>query len=288
MRCERSWKWLRPRGNSLVRRVPIRDHRKADQKTMGVNVYILDRYPVRLSVAGIGQDVGSLRRSWKITEMDDERADELSKFEAAASAVPSPAAAMLADVEERPLASASGVTVRAHLVIGWDEGRTRVMDTGWDYLPILGYGVRDPDAEVFMLYEERDCALHHLDRERAFALGLIGPDGLLAKHGQPTISECHSVQSYIAGYAEADCKFDDGRQQKLLIDVVGNALPDPSWLIGKKPMQVGQYVPARPAADTTLAGKRAEPTELQLPDCGPTTSRESRGPCGVAEGRGRR
>ncbi len=254
---------------------------------MGVNIYILDRRPVRLSVGGTGQDVGSLRRSWKITEMNDERADELSKSEAAASAVRSPAAAMLADVEELPLASASGVTVRAHLVIGWDEGRTRVTDTGWDYLPILGYGVRDPDAEVFMLHEERDGTLHHLDRERAFAIGLIGPDGLLAKRGQPTILECRSVQSYIAGYAEADCKFDDGRQQKLLVDVAGNAMPDPSWFIGKKPMQVERYAPARPASGTTLAGKGAEPAERQLPGCGPATWREPRGPRGVAEGHGR-
>jgi hypothetical protein len=222
---------------------------------VGVNIYILDRRPVRLSIAGIGQDVGSLRRSWKITEMDGGRIDELNASEAAASAMPSLAAAILADVEELPLASASGVTVRAHLVIGWDEGRTRVTDMGWDYLPVLGYGVRDLESGVFVLHEKRDGALHHVDRERAIELGVMGPDGQLAGRGQPTISECRSVQSYIAGYAEADCTFDDGRQEKLLIGIADGTLPDPSWLTGKKPMQVEQFPPARPVARPAPGGR---------------------------------
>jgi hypothetical protein len=33
---------------------------------MGVNIFILDRKPARLAVAGIVRDVGSLRRFWKI------------------------------------------------------------------------------------------------------------------------------------------------------------------------------------------------------------------------------
>jgi hypothetical protein len=34
---------------------------------MGVNIFILDRRPVKLAVAGVVQDVGSLRAFWKIT-----------------------------------------------------------------------------------------------------------------------------------------------------------------------------------------------------------------------------
>ena len=61
---------------------------------MGVNIFILDRRPARLAVAGVEQDVGSLRRFWKITELDEERSGELSASEAAASAIPSPKAAI--------------------------------------------------------------------------------------------------------------------------------------------------------------------------------------------------
>jgi hypothetical protein len=57
---------------------------------MGVNIFILDRRPAKLAVAGVVQDVGSLRGFWKITELDEERAAELSAWEAAVSAIPSP------------------------------------------------------------------------------------------------------------------------------------------------------------------------------------------------------
>jgi hypothetical protein len=215
---------------------------------VGVNIFILDRRRAKLAVAGIVHDIGSLRRFWKITELDGERSDELSAAEAAVAAMPSPKAAMLADVDELPLGSESGLQVRAHLVIGWDEGRTSVTDMGWDYLPILGFAVRDPDSKVFVLHEERNRALHRLDRERAIELGLIGPDGKLAKRGQPTISECRSVRPFMAGYAEAECSFDDGRQKKLLISLTDGTLPDLSWLAGKKPMQVEHYPPTPPAS----------------------------------------
>lgn len=214
---------------------------------MGVNIYILDRRSVRLSIGGVEQDIGSLRRFWKITEIDSERAGELGTAEAAAAAVPSPRAAMLADVDERPLGSAAGIPVKAHLVIGWDQGRTSVTDMRWDYLPVLGYAVRDPDSKGFVLHEDRGGALHRLDRERATGIGLTDDDGQLLVHGQPVISECRSVRPYIAGYAEADCVFGDGRQEKLLIETDGGALPEPSWFVGRKPREVVRYSPVRPA-----------------------------------------
>jgi hypothetical protein len=212
---------------------------------VGVNIFILDRRPVRLSVADITQDVGSLRRFWKITEMDGARSDELRASEEAALTVPSPKAAMLADVEEMTLGSV-GIKVRAHLVIGWDEGRTSVTDMGWDYLPVLGYAVRNPDSKTFVLHGERAGALHRMDRAHAVELGLIGANGQLARLGQPLISECRSVRPYIDGYAEADCTFDNGREAKLLIGVNEGELPEPAWLAGKKPMQVMQYPPVLP------------------------------------------
>ena len=72
---------------------------------MGVNIYILDRRSARLSVGGVEQNVGSLRRFWKITEMDGERSSELDAAEAVARTIGSPTAAMLADVHDMPLAS---------------------------------------------------------------------------------------------------------------------------------------------------------------------------------------
>lgn len=153
---------------------------------------------------------------------------------------------MLADVYDMPVGLEDATSVKAHLIIGWDEGRTRVTDMGWDYLPTLGYGVRDRTSGAFVFHEERAGVLYPVSRECAADLGLIDAGGKLMRRGQPSIAVCRSVQPYIAGYAEADCTFDDGRAEKLLIGVIGNELPDPSWLTGKKPMQVEQYAPSRP------------------------------------------
>jgi hypothetical protein len=122
---------------------------------MGVNIFIPDRRLAKLAVAGVVQDVGSLRRFWKITELDEERAGELGASEATVSAMPSPKAAMIADVVEVPLALRPDIEISAHQVIGWDEGRTSVTDMGWDYLPVPGYAVRDPENGLFTLYERR-------------------------------------------------------------------------------------------------------------------------------------
>jgi hypothetical protein len=220
---------------------------------VGVNIFILDRRPATLSVAGVTQNVGSLRRFWKITEIDEERAGELSASETAASAMPSPKAAMVADIVEMPCGE-SGVEVKAHEVIGWDEGRTRVTDMGWDYLPVLGYAVRNRDNGVFVLHERRNGVLYPLDRDRTVELGLTGPDGQLVRRGQPVISECRSVRLYIPGYAEADCTFDNGRKEKLLIGIGHGSLPEATWITGKTPAQLEQHLPARPASSTAPPG----------------------------------
>ncbi|MBN8892498.1 MAG: hypothetical protein J0H91_19610 [Rhodospirillales bacterium] len=215
---------------------------------MGVNIYTLDSRPVRLSIAGVESRVGSLRRSWKITELDDVRAAELDASEASSYSNASPCAAIVADAEELPLGS-SGFLVKAHLVIGWDEGRTRVTDLGWDYLPTLGYAVRNPDAPVFLLHECVEGTLRVLDRKQAVEIGLVGKGGQIIRRGQPTISACRSVRPYISGYAEADCSLSDGRDEKLLV-AIADELPTPAWLVGKKPMDVERYVGTASLAGT--------------------------------------
>jgi hypothetical protein len=213
---------------------------------LGVNIFILDRRPAKLAVGGVEQDVGSLRRFWKITELDEERAGELSAAEAVVAGRPSPKAAMIADVVELPVGSKSGVEVKAHPVIGWDEGRTRVTDMGWDYLPVLGYAVRDTKSGAFVLHEIRNGALHRLDRERAVELGLIGPDGQLVEHGQPVITACENVRPFLDKYADADCTLSTGGKKTLMTTIEGGELPPAEWFIGKKPMQVEKYPPERP------------------------------------------
>jgi hypothetical protein len=230
---------------------------------MGVNIYILDRRPARLRVGEREQSVGSLRRFWKITELDEERAGEIKAADAKLSAMPSPRAAMVADVEEMPFGSATGIEIKAHPVIGWDEGRTRVTDMDWDYLPVLGYAIRDPDSGVFVLHENRDGVLHRMDYDRAVELGLIGSDGQLVRRGQPTIAECRSVRPYIPGYAEADCAFDDGQREKLLIAIVNAMMPKPEWFVGKRPMDV-EHFPA-PTRSTTIASRPESPRHRQGP-----------------------
>jgi hypothetical protein len=172
---------------------------------MGVNTFLLDRRIVTLLIGANRQTVGTLRRFFQITELDDERAAEL---DAAARIRPSPAAVLVMDITELPLAGEPDKPAAAHLVLGWDEGRGSVTDFGWDYLPGLGYAVRDPVAGNYILHEERAGVLHTIDAARARTLLLLGQDGELIRRGQPRITTCRSVRPYIPGYAEADCTFD--------------------------------------------------------------------------------
>lgn len=206
---------------------------------MGVNTFLLDRRTATLLVGGRKQTVGTLRRFYKITELDDERSAEL---DAAARITPSPAAALIVDISELPLADTPDKPVAAHLVLGWDEGRGSVTDFGWDYLPKLGYGVRDPASGNYTLHEERAGLLYAIGDRRARELGFLGAGGELIRHGQPRIIMCRSVQPYqIHGYAEADCTFDSGGGDKLLIVTPDGQLPPETWFVGKRPMDVERY-----------------------------------------------
>jgi hypothetical protein len=208
---------------------------------MGVNTFLLDRRTATLLIGASKHTVGTLRRFFKLTELDEERGAEL---DAAASITPSPAAALLVDISELPLASEPDRPVAVHLVLGWDDGRGSVTDFGWDYLPRLGYAVRDRAGGNYTLYEERSGLLHAIDDRRAFELGLLSANGELIRHGQPRITACRSVTPYIIpGYAEADCTFDSGTGDKLLIVTPDNQLPPEDWFIGKRPLDVRCYQP---------------------------------------------
>jgi hypothetical protein len=209
---------------------------------MGVSIYILDRRRADISIGGVACEVGTLRRFWKITEMDAERSAEL--LAAAAHAIPSPLAVLTAEPVELPL-SAGGSVVKAHRLIGWDEGRTSVTDAGWDYLPTLGYAVRDKAGE-FVLHEETEAGLVPMDKERALELNLIEANGQLVRHGQPVISDCREVRPFIQGYAEADCTLAGGQKERLLIGVMGGEMPPPAWLIGRTPREVSEYASSKP------------------------------------------
>ncbi len=205
---------------------------------MGVNLYLLDRRSANLIVGSSRHTVGTLRRFFKLTEMDSARS---AVCEAATRIRPSPAAVINIDVIEMPLADNVGAPVSAHLVLGWDEGRGSVTDLNWDYLPKLGFAVRDRDSGNYILYEEKGNCLHAMNDARAKESCILDAGSNLVRHGQPHIATCQSVRPYIAGYAEAECTFDNGEEVKLLFATPVNMLPPASWLLGKRPMDVERY-----------------------------------------------
>ena len=205
---------------------------------MGVNTFLLDRRTTTLIVGGSTHTIGTLRAYFKVTELDDER---VAALDAAARIMPSPTAALIMNITELPLASRPQVLVAAHLVLGWDEGRGSVTDFGWDYLPQLGYAVRDPTGRGYILYEQRSGALYDLDSGRAQMLGLLDINDRLIRRGQPKITHCRSVKPYIPGYAEADCRLENGADDRLLIGTPDGGLPPNDWFVGKRPMDVQRY-----------------------------------------------
>ena len=207
---------------------------------MGVNLYLLDRRTVTLLIGTSKQTVGTLRPFFKLTELDDERAAER---DAAALITPSPVAALITDITDLPLVGKPDEPVAAHLVLGWDEGRGSVPDLGWDYLPQLGYAVRDRASGNYTLYEDRSGLLHPIDNPRAHELGLLDTGGELIRRGQPRITACRSVTPYIPGYVDADCTFDNGGRDKLLVVTPDGQIPPEAWFVGKRPLDVRRYQP---------------------------------------------
>ena len=206
---------------------------------MGVVLFMLDRRSVTLIIGETRHTVGTLRRHFKLTELDERGSAEVVS---AATAMPSPLAAMLMDISEMPMRNVSGKYAAAHLVLGWDNGRESVTDLGWDYLPRLGYAVRDPHAHEFILHEEGpDGYLVPINTGRAGALGLLDASGSLVQRGQPRIRECRRVRHYLSGYAEAECVFENGAIERLLTRIADNDMPPTEWFVGKRPMDVARF-----------------------------------------------
>jgi len=211
---------------------------------MGVVKYLLDRRTVTVRIGDSRQAIGTLRRFFKITELDEERNAEL---EAADGIRPSPVAAMIMDESEFALASDPTTPVRSHLVLGWDEGMGSVTDFGWDFLPELGYAVRDPASGEYTLFELRnDRLLYPVDDGRARELGLLDQEGHPVRHGQPVITECENVRPFLDKYADADCTLSTGVKETLLTVIDDGKLPPAEWYIGRKPREVGCYPPGSP------------------------------------------
>jgi hypothetical protein len=208
---------------------------------MGVQIYLLDRRKVTLLVDGLVQEIGTLRRSWKVTEIDNERAVEIGAAKADLRGQAAPVAVMVADVTELPLAAGLGQPVSAHLVLGWDADRSSVTDFGWDYLPVLGYGVQTDSSAGYVLHEERGGALTPLTSARAVELGISDQAGKFLRQGQPTIVECRSVRPYISSYVQADCVLSNGTAAEILTSVKAGELPEIGWYTGKRPADVAHY-----------------------------------------------
>jgi hypothetical protein len=205
---------------------------------MGVNTFLLDRRTAKLLIGGSPQTVGTLRRFFKLTELNEERAAEL---DTPAGITPSPAAALIMDITELPLADKPAKVIAAHLVLGWDEGRGSVTDFGWDYLPRLGYAVRNAATQEYVLFELRGELLYPIDANRALDLGLLDTHGHLIRRGQPVITGCENVRPFLDRYADADCTLSSGATETLMTTIEGGRLPPTEWFIGKTPREVAKY-----------------------------------------------
>jgi hypothetical protein len=208
---------------------------------MGVQVYLLDRRKVTLLIDGVAEEIGTLRKFWKVTELNAKRAAEIDSVQASLSGTPAPVAAMIAEVGELPLESEPSREVAVHLVLGWDENRASVTDLAWDYLPVLGYAVKAADSTGYVLHEECEGLLYPMSKSRAMELKILNEAKRLVRLGQPSIVECRAVKPYLTLYVEADCLLSDGRAVEILTAVGTGNLPSASWYAGKRPADVATY-----------------------------------------------
>jgi hypothetical protein len=211
---------------------------------MGVLIYLLDTRKVKLRIGALVKSIGTLRSFRKMTEVDGSDASYLDSLDLSARKIYGPVAVMTADFESCALATSPNRTTAAHMVLGWESGLSRTNDQNWDYLPILGYAVRNSSSCEYTLHEKRSELLHPLTATRATELGILSPHGKLTRKGQPSIIYCGHVLPYISTYAEAKCVFDNGDTFDLLTRIEGVGLPGPEWYVGKRPSEVKCYVGA--------------------------------------------
>lgn len=207
---------------------------------MGVQIYLLDHRTAILNIGGYRHTIGILRRSWKVTEVDDGRATEIEFAQRRLRSHDNPKAVLIADVTEMPLAGEAEYIVSSHLVLGWDTDRFEVTDFEWDYLPVLGYAVREPQADEYILYDVFENKLSKSTAEIAKENGLLTQTGEIARFGQPTITQCKSITPFMTNYVKADCILSDGRNAEIL--TAYSALPPQAdWYAGKRPDDVLHY-----------------------------------------------
>jgi hypothetical protein len=204
---------------------------------MGVQLYLLDRRQTSLIIAGTRHLIGTLRRSWKLTEINVERAAEIDAARESLKSVDLPAAAMVAEVTEIPLLGAHQNPVAAHMVVGWEPNRYSVTDMAWDFLPILGYAVRSSATAEFVLHEKQEGGLVLMKESRALELSVLDGAGRLSKSGQPLVIECLVVKPLTKSYVIAHCKLADGRTAELVTELSSDYLPPPAWYVGKRPAE---------------------------------------------------
>ena len=204
---------------------------------MGVQLYILDRRQTPLVIGGTRHLIGTLRRSWKLTEIDADRAAEISAVEEGLKGNDSPDAAMVAEVVELPILGAPGQPVAAHVVIGWEANRYSVIDMAWDFLPVLGFAVRSPGRDDFVLHEEREGGLVPMTGARAVELSVLDEAGRLMRHGPPPIAKCLAVKPLVASHVIATCELADGRSAELVTELTSGSLPPMDWYVGKLPAE---------------------------------------------------
>jgi hypothetical protein len=76
---------------------------------------------------------------------------------------------------------------------------------------------------------------------RAQELGVLGSDGRLSEHALPVIAECRAVSIMGAGYYDAACVFEDGREEHVLGESESGTLPDADWFVGKNTSKAAKY-----------------------------------------------
>jgi hypothetical protein len=208
---------------------------------MGIQTYLLGGTKVRILIGGVPVKAGTLRRFWKVTEIEAERATEISAAEARVRKKAAPALVMVADVDEMPLADKPDQLVPAHLVLGWDPDRFMVTDFNWDYLPVIGYAVRQSMSDNYELYEEVDGFLKSITIASAIEGNILSRRHKYILKASPTISQCYSVGAFISNFAQARCALNNGCQVDLLTAIPNNILPNSNWYIGKRTLDVTRY-----------------------------------------------
>jgi hypothetical protein len=218
---------------------------------MGIDIYHLD--PDARRQVAIGHtvfEVGLITRLWKVTETSllDSRLDTIENLEdvqASRQAITPPV--VLVDGH---YSFGEHREISAFRLLGWDDGRVKTQDYGWDHLPTVGWAVTGADG-MLVVHEEVDGNLLPMLEDRAQALGILTLGGGLAEHRLPIIAECLSVDRVYQSTFAAECRFADGREGRVLGESESGDLPSVEWFVGRDTAEAARY-----GLVDQLAGKR--------------------------------